>query len=324
MFDADIADIASRQWGLFSRAQARSLGGTDAMLQHRVTRGRLVRAHPGVYSFPSWPESWRRRLWCAHLDAGPQSAVSHEAAAALHGLLNFPPGPVHLLTPHGDHHRGPRPNYLHQSRDFGPDHVTRIDGLSVTTLARTFCDLAATARRGRLTRALEDAHLTRRCSIASVLALATELNRPGKRGLGWLIKTLEDRGPGRAVPESALEARLVKVLRQGGFKDLRLQHELPWRPHVPDRVDVLVNGRIIVEADSRRWHGRVDSMADDRRRDRDAQIHGYPLYRFLYEEVMHEPDVVCETLNEAVAVLAASKAQPKPNPTPPSARLRAA
>jgi very-short-patch-repair endonuclease len=320
MISDDLPLLAAKQLGQFSREQALALGATDGRLHGWLRSDRLVAVARGVYSFPGWPDSWWRRLWCAHLHAGPQSAVSHEAAAALHGLLNFPPGPIHLLTPHGDHHRGPRPNYLHQSRDIGPDHVTRISGLPVTTIARTFCDLAATARRGRLTRAMEDAHLTRRCSIAAVLALATELRRPGKRGLGWLIKTLEDRGPGRAVPESALEARLVKVLRQGGFKDVRLQHELPWRPHAPNRVDVLLNGRIIVEADSRRWHGRVDAMADDRRRDRDAQIHGYPVYRFLFEEVMHEPDVVCATLKEALAAVAAST----PNPAPPSARLRAA
>jgi very-short-patch-repair endonuclease len=256
---------------------------------------------PGVYSFPSWQDSWRRRLWLAHLDAGPQSAVSHEAAAALHGLLNFPPGAVTLLTPHGDHHRRSPGAFVHQSRDLRPEHVTRMDGLPVTTLARTFCDLAASARRGRLERALDDAHLTRRCPIPTVLALATDLQRPGKRGLTTLLDMLGARGPGVAVPESELERRLVKVLQQGGFSGFKLQHELPWRTHAANRVDILFpRPRIIVEADSRRWHGRLDTMAEDRRRDREAQNHGHRVFRFLYEEVMHEPDEIWRTLHQAM------------------------
>lgn len=303
MLDQQIADIAARQYGLFSRAQVLALGPDNHLIHRRLAAQRWLHLEPGVYSLPGWPDSWRRRLWCAYLDVGPPAGTSHEAAAALHGLLYFPAGPVHLLVPHGAHHRGPRPNYVHQSRDLKPDHLTTVDGLPVTTIARTFCDLAATARRGRLTRALDDAHLTRRCPIPTVLQLATDLSRPGKAGLGWLTTTLADRGPGQAVPESALERRLVAVLRKGGFNNLKLQHGFPWRPDAPNRVDVLLNDRIIVEADSRRWHGRVDSMAEDRRRDRDAQNHGYPVYRFLYEEVKHEPDQIVETLRSAVAAL---------------------
>lgn len=309
MLDDAIAQLASRQHGLFSRRQVSALGASHSFIAHRRDHRRWLQEAPGVYSLPGFADTWRRRLWVAHLDAGPQSVVSHEAAAALHGLLNFPPGPVVLLTTHGDHHRPvpkqkPGRPLVRQARDLRPEHVTRIDGLPVTTIARTFCDLAGTSRRGRVERAIDDAHLTRRCNVADVSALAAELSRPGKRGLPWLRKALDARGPGTAVPESALEAMLVKALRAGGFRSIKLQHELPWRPNVPSRVDVLLEGRVIVEADSRRWHGRVDSMAEDRRRDRDAQNHGFPVYRFLYEEVKHESDEVCRVLREALAACA--------------------
>jgi very-short-patch-repair endonuclease len=311
MTDGAIAEIASRQCGLFSRAQLFAAGGTRHLVYRRLDAGRWLQLAPGVYSLPGWPDSWHRSLWIAHLDAGPHSVISHEAAAALHRLLNYPPGPVTLLTTHGDHHR-PEPDQqrgrprVRQARDLKAKHVTTVDGLPVTTIARTFCDLASISGRGRggrgrIERAIDDAHLTRRCQVAEVAALAAEISRPGKQGLPWLRKTLAERGPGHAVPESALERRLLEILRKGGFRDIRIQHELPWRPHVPNRVDALIDARIIVEADSRRWHGRVDTMAEDRRRDRDALNHGYPVYRFLYEEVMHEGDYICATLRQALA-----------------------
>jgi very-short-patch-repair endonuclease len=316
MFDPAIHTLASGQFGLFCRTQVFSRGANDNLIRQRLAAGRWLQVAPGVYSLPGWPDSWHRRLWLAHLDAGPQSAVSHQAAAALHGLLYFPRGPVSVITAHGDHHRPvpcqrPGKPQVHQTRDLRPEHITKIDGLPVTTIARTFCDLAGAVRMGRLERALDDAHLTRRCAIPTVLALATELSRPGKRGLGALRRTLDARGPGHAVPESELERRLVALLRAGNFTGFKLQHELPWRPHVPNRVDVLFPAhRVIVEADSRRWHGRVDAMLDDRRRDRDAQNHGYRVYRFLYEEVIHEADEVWSTLRTALAADAEGSAPP--------------
>jgi len=302
MLDDDIADIASRQHGVFSRAQALAAGATNRSTYRRLGHRRWVTVAPGVYSLPGFADSWVRRLWIAHLDAGPQSVVSHEAAAALHRLLNYPPGPIRLIAPHGDHHRPCQAKFVHQSRDIAPAHVTRIGGLPVTTIPRTFCDLAATSGRGRLERAIDDAHLTRRCAVPDIVALANDLQRPGKRGLTRLLALLDVRGPGVAVPESELERALVKLLQNGGFTGFSLQHELPWRPHVPNRVDVLfAKDKAIVEADSRRWHGRVDAMAEDRRRDRDAQNHGYRVYRFLHEEVIHEPDEVRRVLRAALS-----------------------
>lgn len=301
MFDVEIAELASAQCSLFSRRQAIALGATRSMVQHRVRARRWLVMAPGVYSMPGVAQSWHRQLWIAYLHAGPRSAVSHEAAAALHGLLNYPPGAVTLIAPHGDHHRASRFARVHQSRDISPGHLTRVDGLPVTTIARTFCDLSSTSRRGRLERAIDDAHLARRCSVPDVLKLATTLSRPGKPGLRQLLDILEARGSGAAVPESELERVLAKVLVDGGFTGFTIQHELPWRPRVPNRVDILFSDdKAIIEADSRRWHGRVDSMVEDRRRDRDAQNHGYRVYRFLYEEVIYDRDEIWRVLRAAV------------------------
>jgi hypothetical protein len=41
-----------------------------------------LRVAPGLYALPG-PLSFERRLWIAHLAVGPDSTVSHEAAAAL-------------------------------------------------------------------------------------------------------------------------------------------------------------------------------------------------------------------------------------------------
>jgi len=42
-------------------------------------------------------------------------------------------------------------------------------------------------------------------------------------------------------------------------------------------------------------------MAEDRRRDREAQNHRYRPYRFVYQELRYDPQMVVETIREARA-----------------------
>lgn len=297
MSDARILELASTQYGLFSRAQATA---PPHIVHQRLAAGRWLRVAPGVYSLPGWPDSWHRRLWLAHLDVGLHSVVSHEAAAALHRLTTYAPGPVTVTVPHGDHERPPAYE-VRQSTDLRPHHVTTLDGLPVTTPARTLADLAARRRPDRLARAIDDAHVGRTCRLDELLALYDELKRPGKHGMRLLGRLLAARGPGYVPPESVLERRLLRVLRDGGLPEPVRQAPLPWRPDVPHRVDLLYpRERVIVEADGRRWHARVDQMALDRQRDRDAQNHGYGVYRFVWEEITKQPDVVCGALRTAL------------------------
>lgn len=295
--DSQIHELASRQYGLFSRSQA---AAPPHIVHQRLAAGRWLVVAPGVYSLPGVPDCLRRRLWLAHLDVGLHSVVSHEAAAALHGLTTYKPGPVTVTVPHGDHERPPAYE-VRQSTDLRPHHVTTVDGLPVTTPARTLVDLAARRRPDRLAQALDDAHLTRLCRVGDVLALYDELRRPGKHGMRLLGRLLASRGPGYVPPESVLERRLLKVLAAGGLPAPVRQAALPWRPHAPQRVDLLYPAeRVIIEVDGRRWHSRTDQMALDRQRDREAQNHGYGVYRFVWEEITKQPDMVCATVRTAL------------------------
>lgn len=301
--DMLIHELASRQYGLSSRLQALSAGCTPQLIKRRLASGRWVAVAPGVYSLPGWPDSWRRSLWLAHLDVGLHSVVSHEAAAALHGLTTYAPGPVTVTVPHGDHER-PASYEVRQSTDLRSHHIATVDGLPVTTPGRTLVDLAARRRPDRLARALDDAHLTRLCRIDDVLVLYDELKRPGKRGMRLLGRLLAARGPGYVPPESVLERRLLRALADGGLPEPVRQAALPWRAHLPHRVDFLYPvQRVIIEADGRRWHSRVDQMATDRQRDREAQNHGHRVYRFVWEEITKQPDMVCETVSTALGLL---------------------
>jgi hypothetical protein len=298
---AAITNISSRQYGLFSRAQAAGLGIDDCMLWRALTAGRITQEAEGVYGFPGWPDSWFRRLWRAYLATGPHAVVSFETAAALHGLTGFLRGRIVLTTPHGDHHWHGLCE-VRQRTDLSPDHVVVIQGLRVTTVVRTLFDLSATARPQRLAVAVEDAHITGQCRLEILQGFFDELRRPGKRGMAKLRRILAERGPGYVPPQSWLQRRLVTVLCAGGLPKPLLEVQLPWRTERQSRTDALYDDTLILmEADGRRWHTRVDQMAEDRRRDREAQNHGYRAYRFVYQELRYDPEMVVETIREARA-----------------------
>ncbi len=302
MVDSVVTAIARGQYGLFSRIQVLAAGGDDKLISRRLQFGRWLRLAPGVYSLPGWPDSWRRSLCAAHLDVGLYSVVSHEAAAAIHGLPLFPPNAIVLTVPHGDHERTRRGVRVHQSTDLRSSHVTTIDGLPVTTVARTLFDLAAVVGRERLARSLDEAHVSRLCPISEVQGLYDALRRPGKRGMKRLAQLLAVRGPGYVPPESVLEWRLHKVLDDPRLPKPRRQFHVPWRSAAEQRVDLAFpEAHVIVEGDGRRWHARMDQMAADRRRDREAMNHGWRCYRFVWEEITRNPEMVRQTIIEALA-----------------------
>ena len=300
MVDLVLAETASAQHGLFSRRQVLGAGGDDDLIGRRLGSGRWQHVTPGVYSLPGWPSSWRRSLWTAHLDLGATSVISHEAAAALYGLAFFSPGHVVLTIPHGFHQR-PAPWEVHQSTDLRAEDVCLVGGLPVTTAARTLFDLAAVTTRQRYERVLEDAHVRRLCRLEAVQALYVELRRRGKPGMKVLGQVLQTRGPGYVPPESELERKLLTVLRRGGLPAPRRQYPLPWRVGSEARVDLAYpDHKVLIEADGRRWHSRMDQMAADRRRDRDALSNGWRLYRFVWEEITRRPGLVCDTVRAAL------------------------
>ena len=91
--------LLARQDAVVSRAQVLAAGGTGPWVARRAATGRWQRVHPGVYVAHSGPIPWRSRAWAALLHAGPGAAVSHAAAAYVHGFVAVPPRVVDVSIP---------------------------------------------------------------------------------------------------------------------------------------------------------------------------------------------------------------------------------
>ena len=134
-------DVAERQAGYFTTAQAREVGFSQRQLTYYVRSGHHRRVRRGIYRLALYPSSPHEDLFVAWLEAGRNAVISHESALMLHELSDALPDRVHVTIPRGASRRHPR-LALHTSR-LDPQEVTALAGLPVTTVPRTIADVAA-------------------------------------------------------------------------------------------------------------------------------------------------------------------------------------
>ena len=80
----------------------------------------------------------------------------------------------------------------------------------------------------------------------------------------------------------------VNITLEVGSK--RYKPDFLWRPQ-----------RLILEADSRRFHETDIAFVDDRRREQQIQLAGWRVSRFTWEQVEFEPAALAETVRRLLA-----------------------
>jgi very-short-patch-repair endonuclease len=166
--------------------------------------------------------------------------------------------------------------------------VRIVDGLRVTTPARTLLDLAA---REDVTRALAEAKVLRLVTDAELrLELQRHPNHHGAANLAGLIATTE---PTR----SELERRFAELLRRSGLPMPRFNVSLGRY-----EVDSLwERERLVVEIDGWAAHGHRVAFERDRARDAELQADGYVVLRFTWRQVVDEPLLVATRIAQVLA-----------------------
>ena len=138
-----IARIAGRQDNVIGRDQLIAAGLTRAAIAYRVREGRMQRWHRGVYILGPAPPTPMAKARAAAIAGGADAVVSHRSAACLFGLLPDIAGDVDITV--AGRNPGSHPGIrLHRVAELPPQDVTVMNGLRITTIARTICDLATT------------------------------------------------------------------------------------------------------------------------------------------------------------------------------------
>lgn len=294
--DRTIASLASRQHGIFTRAQASAAGAGHHLIARRLRTGVWHKRTGRVLGIAGVPESARARLLTAVLHVGHGTVASHASAAALHGLPGFDLGDVHVTRPRGTHWHAPPFGVQHELPVEG--FTTVIDGIPVTTVPRTLFDLAATEHPRRVERALDNA-LAMRLTSVPALELLVRGSR-GRAGVKLMRSLVEARRGAYVPPASELEARFLGLVRQAGLPEPERQAAVGGDTQA-GRVDMVWRDRkLVAELDSRRHHSALLDAKEDVRRDVAAAAGGWRVLRVTWEDVFAYPDRTMVRLGAAL------------------------
>jgi hypothetical protein len=146
-------DIAEGQLGLFTAAQARASGVHPVRLVQLHEHGDIERVSRGVYRLTRFPPSplgqyMEAVLWpeARRAEATPhaRAVISHVSALALHELSEVSPAKVHITVEPGLRiRRAVPPHLVLHVASLTPEEIQVVDGVPVTTPARTIRDAHA-------------------------------------------------------------------------------------------------------------------------------------------------------------------------------------
>ena len=299
-----IRAIAARQSGVVTVNQCRAAGVSESRVRTLCRDKRWLRLNEGVYFvdadlFGDPPRAAIVRA--VLLSAGPHAIAVLGTAAELLGIAGTPSSSiVHVSLP-GSHARPRRTAdssvRLHQFV-LPADQLTVVDGVSVTTPARTVADLVL--RSSRLVAvAVVDSSLNRRLLVEDDLPLVRGLmtgRRGATRATAWLTEA-------DARAESPLETRVRLRAADGGLPPDELQYRVRTAHGrivaIADLAWLRPDARVIGEADGVDAHDNPTALFRDRRRQNDIIAAGYDPIRFTWEDTL-DPGYIPNAIRQAL------------------------
>jgi predicted transcriptional regulator of viral defense system len=295
--DDVIAEIAGRQHGIVTRWQLAQAGINDEAVRWRVTHGRLLRVHRGVYSMSPWLSMEARRT-AARLAAGRSSALSHRTAAHEWGLVPRAAATIEIVTP-----RQPRTiagARVRSTSTLVADDVVRHDGAVVTSVARTIVDLGDVVPASRVAKAMHEAEFLGRLDL-SLLEECLARNTGRRHVSAVLREALALHLSGSSGSRSRPEERLLAGVVRAGQPEPRLNtpfwlvdEEIEVDLHWPDL-------RLAVEADGgghlRRRTRREDARRGAKLRANDWRVLRIPTW-FIDRHLHQAVDLVATAIAE--------------------------
>jgi very-short-patch-repair endonuclease len=277
---------------MVSRAQLLRRRYTRHAIETRLGTGRLHCIYRGVYAVGHTKLTVRARWMAAVLACGEAAALSHQDAAALHGLLKVDSGDIHVTAPTRHNIDG---IHCHFARSIHSRDVTKIHGIPVTTLERALLDLAEAKDRRPFAAALKQAQHEDRLDLRRINA--TIARNAGRRGIKPLRQALGDLTDEPGWTQSELERRFRKLTEIHGLP-LPLTNQYVEGELVdaywPDQA-------VVVEVDGWKTHKTRAAFETDRVRDSKLAAAHFRVLRFTYRRIEDDPRGVADDLRRALS-----------------------
>ncbi len=297
--------IAAEQHGLFTRAQAHRCGVSDRVLRYRVHSGMLERLPRGVFRVNGSVRSWQQRVLQAVWSGGPSCVASHRTAAQLHRLDVVRTDLIEVTVPRAIRYKS-RDVIVHQSLDLVAGDCTIVDGIPLTTPARTLIDLGAVTHWHRVEEAFDGAERDFLTTTDAVARRHNHVRRQGRNGVGPMAVVLDKRVA--VPPKSVLERQFVRLCEDASLPLPICQYEVCLPSGRSAYIDAVHEAqRLAWELDSHQHHSTRRQRAADNARAAELADLGWSLRRFTYEQVMYNGPAVVGAVRRALFAASGDK-----------------
>ena len=235
----------------------------------------------------------------AVLACGPGAVLSHRSAAYLWEIVDSWEEPIDVTAPN---RRGRSPDGVAAHRDSSvhPIDRTTLHGVPCTGVARTLLDFAAVAYEWEVRKAVAQAEVLQILDKPKLRALLKRSRR--RRGVARLRLILDTIHPQTKRTKSELERLFLEMCAKRSVPEpevnvwlsapngKRYQADFLWR-----------NCKLIIEADSRRFHDTDSAFVSDRKRQQQLELAGWRVSRCTWEEVEQEPRRLAQTVRALIS-----------------------
>ena len=289
--DVALSRFAQAQFGVVSSRQLAGLGFSSSAISRMVAAGRLIRLYRGVYAFGHSRLTARGRWLAAVLVCGDGGCLSHREAATLTELRRSERSRIDVTIP-GRHGRSVPGIQIHRVGALHPDEVTQMDGIRVTTIARTLLDLCDVIPPAQVRRAFEQAERMGQLDYRALHLVAERAH--GRLALKVFLPLIaEDHGEA-ARAKSDLEARFLDFIRRVGLPAPQVNgivggYEVDV--HWPDT-------KLIVELDSWAFHQSKRSFHGDRDKWLDLRAQGFDVLTVTDPMLRRNPTRIVDAIRQ--------------------------
>lgn len=244
----------------------------------RAATGRLHRLSRGVFCLHPPPYRREQLMLAAVLACGPGSCISDLSAAGHLRMTDSPPALIHVTNVSGAG-RSLTGLSVHR-RTIEPCDVLIRNGIRCTSPARTVVDCAASLDPSAvedLLLAADASRILNRRRLGELLA-----ERSGRPGTAKLRRLVSD---DPIHTRSINERRMLRICRRFGVPEPLVNHPIAVGPRTFYADFCWPQARLIVEADSWRWHGGRLAGESDADRDQLLSLAGWRVVHFTRDQI---------------------------------------
>jgi hypothetical protein len=287
MIHTRVMRFAEPRKNLVTRSQLlEELGLTNNELRWLVTSRFLSVVHRNVYATSPPGVLDLPGLELAACLVSTHTVLSFSSAAQAWGFRRGRRDCFDVTIPKGTQLRIARAR-IHRATDLDDvDVVNHIDGLRVTSPARTLLDNAAQLDRAGLASMANDALNKELCSWADIVDVGDRLCRRGRPGGAAFVDLLRRNPDGMTPVGSEDELALAEALIAAGLPEPARQHAVQLGNGRSVHLDLAyLDALVDVEVDHSHWHAGLVATQRDKSRDNLLRLKMWEPMRFTEIDV---------------------------------------